>query len=403
MNTHIPRSNIFLIFWLSCLVILPMFATDIYTSSLPLIQKSMIIATDQDMKLTLNMYLVGFAISNLIAGFLSNYLRKVQILFYGLLLFSLSSLAITCTDTVNYLIIFRFIEGLGGGTGTVLARLILQEEFDHSGTFSELQALSVIASSISLSPLIGPVLGAFLSSTLGWKSIFYFLGIMSASMLLFTVRARQQPLDRLNNKKSIFTSMQCLVNQEFLLPTVAIGLSCATEFIFISESSFIFQKQFNRSPFEYGIIASCVLLSFLIGSWLLNRLVHTCNRNSIIKITSYICCATTTFLLFVAIFIPNIQEIIVIITSIITMIGVGIMVPLTQSMALNFAREIGNTLVGFFFFIELFIVSTVGYIVSCFIDGVLPLEFGISGCWFTLSIIYLFKKTTARVENIHAN
>ena len=391
------NENFWLIALASGLVILPMFATDIYISSLPIVQ-NFFTTDDYNIKLSLNIYMLGFAISALLSGALSDYFSKYHILVLGLIAFLFSSLVISNTTSINTMIIARGIEGLGGGMGTTLARLILKERLNSQDRFFELKALSIVSSSISISPLIGPMLGASLEKFFGWESIFYSLSIMSLILIVGVLLTQKKEK---HNKKCTISNMvitytALLKNTSFMLPTILISLACSSEFIFISQSSFLYQIFLNYNPFQYSIIVSLVLLSFLIGSYSVNRLVKRFSNSSILKTTGYLCCFFSFFPL-LSLIIDSKDYLLysTVFSSIISMIGVGIVVPLTQSIAMNFSKTFGNSAAGLFFFIELSFIAFIGYSVSLFDNQVKPMIFGILFCWIAFVVISLISRKKA--------
>ena len=78
------------------------------------------------------------------------------------------------------------------------------------------------------------------------------------------------------------------------------------------------------------------------------------------------------------------------ISTIITMAGVGIIVPLTQSVIINIGATRIAAITGLFFFIEFICITISGYIVSLFAGKLFPMLSGISICWIIIYVAESF-------------
>lgn len=389
--------NFYLVAIVSALVSLPMLATDIYVSSLPTIQ-NFFHTTEYTIKLSLNAYLIGFAITTLLSGVLSDLVSKYWILLIGLGCFFLASSAIFCFHSLSALIIGRAFQGLGGGTGTVVARLVLKESLIPSKNITQLKALSIVGSSMTLSPLLGPSFGALLTHCFGWKSIFIALSIISLllflGVLLLSRAAGDAALSRgaLIQKKLLHKYIHALKTPSFLFPTMAISLVCAGEFAFILNSSFFYQNILKLTPYMYGVLMSIVLCSFLLGSLILNKAIVKHTADLILKRTIQGCSAISLLPILAWPAGSVYCGILLIVSTIFTMAGVGIIVPLTQSIALNISKVDGAAIAGLFFFIEFLFIFLVGFCISLFSNTALSMIIGITLCWITLCLVqYRFR------------
>ncbi len=395
--------NTWLVIIVSALVSLPIFATDIYVSSLPVMQ-GILHASDYMMKLSLNAYMLGFALTTLGAGILSDALSKYKILMTGLLVFLISSLVIAHAQSVAVLVYGRGFQGLGGGTGTVLARLILKERLHAEKGLTQLKALSIVGANMALSPLIGPLLGASLTRWFGWQSIFYFLGAVACILFCCVLYLHQSNAvitvkHPIHPKVLLAKYRHVLQMKLFLFPTMAISLVCAAEFIFISNSAFYYQNIIGLNPFVYSVLLSCILFGFVIGTWILDRAIKVIPTHIVLKRTIQVCCLVALL--------PIIGwfgggwscAILLALSMLIAMAGLGIIIPLTQSIALNMAGGGGAAIAGLFFFIEFLAIGLAGYLVSLFSSPALPMILGLIICWAFLWLGELCMNGEAILEN----
>jgi EmrB/QacA subfamily drug resistance transporter len=112
---------------------------------------------------------------------------------------------------VHSLIIFRTIQGIGGGPITPLSMSILYSSFppDKRGL-----ALGLSNFSHSFGPAIAPALGGHLIEVLSWRALFYVnvpVGLLSAGIVLFTMPDTQDERDRPFDALGVFSMGSFLI------------------------------------------------------------------------------------------------------------------------------------------------------------------------------------------------
>lgn len=128
-------------------------------------------------------YLLSTAVSTPIYGKLSDLFGRKPILFLGIGVFLLGSMASGAAPNMLLLIIFRAIQGLGAGavqptTTTIIGDIFtLEQRARMQGFFSSVWGVSSV---------VGPLLGGTLVDTIGWRWIFYLnlpVGLLAVAMI----------------------------------------------------------------------------------------------------------------------------------------------------------------------------------------------------------------------------
>ena len=169
---------------IAVLVALGPLSTDMYLPALPRIVQELE-SDSGSIQLTLSLFLVGFAFAQIIYGPLSDRYGRKPVLLAGLLLFAFSSVGCALSDNATALVLFRFLQALGGSAGPVLGRAMVR---DIHGPKNSGRVLSHIGSMMALAPSVAPIAGGFMSLYWGWQSIFWFLalfGILGALILFY--------------------------------------------------------------------------------------------------------------------------------------------------------------------------------------------------------------------------
>jgi DHA1 family bicyclomycin/chloramphenicol resistance-like MFS transporter len=128
MNTpkyDLPKGFIFILAMLTSITPL---AIDVYLPSFKQIANQFYTSIDQ-IEITLSIYLLGFALGQLLGGTLSDrYGRKIFI-FGGLSVYILCSIFISLASTVEQLWVFRFFQAIGGGFAVVNTSAIVRDVY----------------------------------------------------------------------------------------------------------------------------------------------------------------------------------------------------------------------------------------------------------------------------------
>ena len=172
------------------LISLPAIAFDLHTSFLTLIW------------IVLSYWLVTAAVL-LNFGRLSDMFGRVKLYNMGFALFTLGSGLCSISQTGEQLILFRVIQALGAAFLFSNSAAIITDTFREN---ERAKALGLNQTSIVIGSVIGLVLGGFLTSYLGWRSIFWvnipigtFATIWSYSKLRELGVIRKEKIDWLGN------------------------------------------------------------------------------------------------------------------------------------------------------------------------------------------------------------
>lgn len=128
-------------------------------------------------------YLVSNAIIIPMSGWLSRLVGRKKYLIFSVALFTISSFLCGAAWSLNSLIIFRILQGVGGGGLQPLSQSILLETFppEKHGT-----AMGFFGIGAMVAPILGPILGGVISDNWSWRWVFLInipVGILSILMI----------------------------------------------------------------------------------------------------------------------------------------------------------------------------------------------------------------------------
>jgi DHA2 family multidrug resistance protein len=143
--------------------------TTVVNVSLPHIAGSLS-ATVDEATWTLTSYLVANAIILPMTGWLAGRFGRKRLLTMAVIGFTGASFLCGLAPSLGYLIIFRIIQGACGGGLQPLSQAILLESFPAE---KRGQAMAFWALGIVVAPMLGPVLGGWLTDNYSWRWVFY--------------------------------------------------------------------------------------------------------------------------------------------------------------------------------------------------------------------------------------
>jgi DHA1 family bicyclomycin/chloramphenicol resistance-like MFS transporter len=225
-------------------------------------------------QLTLTACVLGLAFGQLLAGPLSDRLGRRPPLLVGLVAYCVASLLCAVAPSIWILIGLRFVQGLGGGAGLVVARSIVRDL--RSGDEAA-RLFSILMLVTGLVPILAPIVGGQLLEVTSWRGLFVILAAVDALILVGTIfwLPETLPAERRRAGGEAVTAFGELVRDRlFLAYAIVLALGFAQMFSYIAGSSFVLQDLYGLSAQEYGAIFGLNALGIVAASQLNGALVR---------------------------------------------------------------------------------------------------------------------------------
>jgi DHA1 family bicyclomycin/chloramphenicol resistance-like MFS transporter len=246
-------------------------SNDLFVPSLPLVAAGLH-ANGGAVQLTLSTLLLGMSLGALIYGPLSDQYGRKPVLAAGLAVYVVAGVMAALADDLAMLIAWRFLQGLGASSGSVLARAIILDRWRGEQAS---RALSWMAIVTFLSPVLAPLIGGQIASFGHWPTIFWVhaaAGTVCLAVAIATVRSSERnPSSRLLQRIAAYGAIMRDGQAVGYMACTALGFVGVVPLI--SNSSFVFQDFFGLTPFQYGLCFSLIMLGGSVGAYLNSHMV----------------------------------------------------------------------------------------------------------------------------------
>lgn len=245
---------------------------DLYLPALPALTAELDAATSVA-QLTVTACLIGLAAGQLIAGPLSDRFGRRGILLIGIVAYIATSLLCAISPTVELLIVARFVQGLAGGVGIVIAQAAGRDVYAGGALIRFYGRLTVIG---GLAAIVGPLLGGMLNAVTDWRGLFVFLAAIGALILIATLLVFRETLPVARRSRGGFTQTlhgfrTLLSDRVFLGAVLNQGFLYAALFAYLSGATFVLQDIYGLSPMGYALAFGLNSAGFMAFGYLAGR------------------------------------------------------------------------------------------------------------------------------------
>ena len=373
------------------------FAIDMYLPALPTIAADLG-ATIAQTQMTLMAFFVGFGVTQIVYGPVSDIVGRKPPLYFGLAVFALAAIGCGLAPSIEWLIALRLVQGIGAASVMVIPRAVIRDL--HTGVEAT-RLMSLVMLVFSVSPILAPLTGSALIVPFGWRAVFAaitvaaLIGLVLTALVLPETRPKAERID--SDLATVLAGYAELLRHRHFLGLTFIGaLGMSSFFVFLASSSFIYIDHFGLTPTQYSLAFSVNAVGFIGASQFAATLGERYGMGRVIlgAVTAYAAMAVLLFLVVLG----GVDSLPVLIAMLFaTFAFLGLVIPSTMVLSLEehgpiagIASALGGTL-------QMAVGAAMIVIASIFFDGTsLPMVTTIALC--ALGALVLARLTLARRE-----
>lgn len=245
---------------------------DLYLPALPALTRELG-ATTSIAQLTVTACLIGLAAGQLLAGPASDQYGRRRILLIGVVAYVLTSLLCALSPSIELLILARFVQGLAGGVGIVIAQAAGRDVFDGRELIRFYGRLAIAGPTAAI---VGPMIGGLLNVVIDWRGLFGVLAVVGLVLLVLsaTLFTETLPPERRTTGGIGRTGADLKVlfaDRVFVGAVLSQGFVYAAIFSYLAGSTFVLQEIYGLSPQWYAAAFALNSSGGVLAGWLGGR------------------------------------------------------------------------------------------------------------------------------------
>lgn len=250
---------------LGSLVTLASFATDMGLPVLAATAASLGVGAGRA-ALTLSVFMAGFALGPLLFAPLSDARGRRPILLLGSSMFALFGGLAALSQSLESLLLFRLLMGMGAGACQVTVIAMIRDLF--AGTEARVKQ-SYVNLAAGVAPVIAPTIGVGIASLGGWRSIYAVLGVVGT--LLFVMVATQIPESLASRAPrspiaALLSYVDVIRHRVTLGYILIIALNFGCLFAYVTGSSLVLIGLLGVSRRVYGLLFAITAFGLMVGA-----------------------------------------------------------------------------------------------------------------------------------------
>ena len=377
MNNTIFKAGLVL----GLLSVIGPFAIDMYLPTLPAISKSLGADTAQ-VQLSIMSFMLATAFFTLIYGPVSDMVGRKPPLYFGIALYVVGALGCAVAQNIEWLVICRFVQGVGACASFSLPRAIVRDNYTGAAAA---QLFSLLMLVFSISPILAPSVGSLVIQFGDWRKIFWVMtaaGVLSLVLAVFGLKETRPPEDRVESsvKAALAGYWTLLRDGRFLGLSLIGGFGISTFMAFIGSSSFVYQEHYHLTPTLYSLAFSVNAVGFFGASQMTGFLVKRFGLNRVVRASVW--GFTVPMVALLVIFALGVDSLAVLAALMFTAFAfLGLVLPTTGVLAMEEYGEIAGTASSLMGTLQTLAGATVMGITASFFNGTaLPMVVSFAVC-----------------------
>jgi MFS transporter, DHA1 family, multidrug resistance protein len=256
----------------------------LYTPALPEILQAFG-TTEVPVKMTVTLFFAGFVSAQLVCGPLSDTIGRRPTTLAFLWLFVLASIGALFAPSVEWLIVARFVQGVGAAAGMAMSRAIVRDLFTGEASSRIMNVTGLI---MAVGPALAPTIGGIALELAGWQSTLVLMLLLGVATLVLVQVKQTETARRIAPEMrppSAFGSYAAIVRTPYFMTAgIVLGGTIGAFYTLTTVLPFIVMGRLGLSGTEFGLLMLAVSIGFMLGSLALRQLSRSRSAYSLIPL-----------------------------------------------------------------------------------------------------------------------
>ncbi|NIF30341.1 multidrug effflux MFS transporter [Pantoea sp. Tr-811] len=249
-------------------------AVDMYLSSLPEIAREFD-TSFASVQLTLTFFLLAMGAGQLVFGPVVDAYGRRRPLLVGLAMFTLCAFGAAWAPSLDMLIGFRFVQGLGSALTLVVIMSMVR---DISTGVAAAKLFAMLMTIEGVAPILAPAAGGFIDTHFGWRAVMLVLAALGIIVLLNSWVALAETLApgkrvALSVGAACRTYLAIARDRAFLLPALAVSGVFFFLFAYIGGATLVYQESYGLTAQQFGLLFGATGITIILGAMVAGKMV----------------------------------------------------------------------------------------------------------------------------------
>jgi DHA1 family florfenicol/chloramphenicol resistance protein-like MFS transporter len=344
--------------------ILASLAMDIYLPIVPAMP-GILGTSPAIVQLTLSLYMVMLGLGQIIFGPVSDRIGRRPVLVSGAILFAAASFCLAASSTAAPFVVLRFLQAVGASAAMVAAFATVRDVYADRPESAVIYSL--FSSMLAFVPALGPIAGALLADSFGWRSIFVTLGGLAVLAVLHALLRwyETRPVAATMSRRLFLPVLRSLA---FWTYTLGFSAAMGTFFVFFSTAPRVLIDKAGYSELEFSFAFAMAAVVMIITTRFAKQFVARWDKSGSLTRGMVMLLLGAMLLSMGQVFgVPSFGTFIV--PMWFMAIGIVFTVSVTANGALEKFGDIAGSAVALYFCVQSLIVSIGGTLVVIWLQG----------------------------------
>jgi DHA1 family florfenicol/chloramphenicol resistance protein-like MFS transporter len=223
-------------------------------------------------QLTLTVYMIMLGVGQIAFGPLSDRVGRRPVLIGGALIFAAASFLLALVSSAPLFLALRFLQAVGASAALVALFATVRDVYAARPESTTVYGL--MNAMLAFVPALGPIAGALIADTFGWRIIFAALGVMATAALLW-VLPRWHETRPLGSGKNGAAFGPILKSTAFWVYTLAFSAAMGSFFVFFSTAPRVLIDGAGMSELSFSLAFATTAVVMIVTTRFAARAVDT--------------------------------------------------------------------------------------------------------------------------------
>lgn len=236
-------------------------------------------------QLVLTVFLIASLLGQLTLGHAADTWGRRPVLIGSLVVFSIGGVVCAIAQSIEWLLLGRFIQGFGASSCMFIPRTIVRDVYSRDRAAS---VIGYMTTAMMIAPLFGPAIGGWVTDNLDWRFLYVGLAIFGFVLSLLACRFQHETLkEQVTEQESISwykSAVRLFGERAFVIYVLMMTGSVGVYYCFLAAAPYVVMESRGYSATIYGRWFIVVAIGYLSGNLVAGRFSQQVGVETMIRL-----------------------------------------------------------------------------------------------------------------------